>query len=378
MRQDVRLGTVAGFPVAVNWSAIVIVLLLSWGLADGVLPLAAPGHATGTYWLAGVSGALLLICSLLAHELAHAIVARRAGVEVDGLTLWMFGGVATLRGEASTPGEDFRIAAAGPATSFALAGGFGLVWFLLAATDQPDLLVSVAGWLAGINVVLAVFNLVPGAPLDGGRILRAVLWRRSGDRYQAATTATTAGQVVAFGLVALGLLSILSGDSVGGLWLVFIGWFLLMAARAEQAAGTTQHVLHDVLVGQVMSSPVQTGDADLSVADFIDRHVLSGHHSAYPVVDRHGTVVGLITLARLRSLPPARRATTAVRDASLPLDRIAVARPDERLTDLLPRVTRESGGRALVFDRGRLVGMVTPVDVARVLETRALITPTDR
>lgn len=378
MRHDVRLGTVAGFPVAVNWSAIVIVLLLSWGLADGVLPLAAPGHATGTYWLVGVIGALLLICSLLAHELAHAIVARRAGVEVDGLTLWMLGGVATLRGEASTPGDDLRIAAAGPATSLALAGAFGLVWFLLAVTEQADLLVSVAGWLAGINVVLAVFNLVPGAPLDGGRILRAVLWRRSGDRYRAATTATTAGQVVAFGLVALGLLSFVGGDAVGGLWLVFIGWFLLMAARAEQAAGTTEHVLHGVLVGQVMSSPVQTGDADLSIAEFIDRHVLAGHHSAYPVVDQHGTVVGLITLQRLRSLPPARRGTTAVRDASLPLDRMAVAQPQDRLTDLLPRLTRESGGRALVFDQGRLVGIVTPVDVARVLETRALIAPTNQ
>ena len=378
MRDNVRLGKVAGFPVALNWSVLLIVLLLAWVLAEGVLPQTAPGHATGTYWFVGVIGALLLICSLLAHELAHAVVARRAGVEVGGLTLWMLGGVASLRGEAPTPREDFRIAAAGPATSLALSGVFGVAWLVLAATDQPDLLVGVTGWLAGINLVLAVFNLVPGAPLDGGRILRAALWQHSGDRYRAAAAATTAGQVVAFGLVALGMLSLLAGDSVGGLWMVLLGWFLLVAARAEQASGTAEHVLHGVVVGDVMSTPVQTADGDLSVAQFIEKHVLSGRHSAYPVVDPHGTVVGLVTLDRLRDVPPARRTTTAVRDASLPLEHVAAAQPRDALTEVLPRVTRESGGRALVFDQGRLVGIVSPADVTRVLESRALLPPTSR
>ena len=243
MRDSLRLGRIAGFPVAVNWSVLVVVLLLAWGLADGVLPQAAPGHGTRTYWRAGVTGALLLICSPLAHELPHAVVARRAGVGVDGLTLWMFGGVARLRGEPPTPREDFRIAAVGPATSLVLAAAFGLVWFTLDALGSGDLPVSVAGWLAGINVLLAVFNLVPGAPLDGGRILRAILWWRGDDRDRAVTTATTVGQVVAYCLVAIGLLDFLAGDTVGGLWLILIGGFLLTAARAEYAATLAQHAL---------------------------------------------------------------------------------------------------------------------------------------
>lgn len=375
MRDNVRLGRVAGFPVAVNWSVLVVVLLLAWVLAEGVLPQTAPGRAGVIYWLTGVIGALLLICSLLAHELAHAIVARRAGVEVEGLTLWMFGGVATLRGEAPTPREDFRIAAAGPATSIALGAGFGLAWLLFAAAKLPDLVVGVAAWLATINVVLAVFNLLPGSPLDGGRILRAALWHRSGNRDRAAATAATVGQLVAYSLVILGLMSFVVGDTVGGLWLILVGWFLLTAARAEHAASLAEHFLRGVLVGQVMSTGVQTGSADVNVAEFIERHVLSGRHSAYPILDRDGTVVGLVTLDRLRTLPTTQRTTTSVRDVSLPLGRVASAHPNDLLVDLLTRVTRESGGRALVFEQGRLVGIVTPLDVARVLETRASFAP---
>ena len=373
MRDSLRLGRVAGFPVAVNWSVLVIVVLLAWGLAEGVLPDTAPGHGTATYWLVGTVGAVLLMCSLLAHELAHAVVAKREGVEVESLTLWIFGGIAALHGESPTPGADFRIAAAGPATSLGLGAVFGAAYVVLAGLGAPDLLVSVAGWLSGINVVLAVFNLVPGAPLDGGRILRAVLWHSWGDRYRAAAAATTAGQGVAYGLIVLGVVSAVAGDAVGGLWFVFIGWFLLSAARAEHDASTAEHVLKGVTVGQVMSSPVQTGSADLGVAAFIDRHVLSGRHSAYPVVDHAGVVVGLVTLDRLRTVPPARRAVMTVGEVALPVSHVPAARPDEPVSALLPRMTREAGGRALVFDQGHLVGIVTPVDVARSLEARSLL-----
>jgi Zn-dependent protease/CBS domain-containing protein len=373
MRDSLRLGRIAGFPVSVNWSVLVIVFLLAWGLAGAVLPQAAPGRTTGVYWLAGVVGAVLLVCSLMAHELAHAIVARRAGVEVSGLTLWMFGGVATLKGEPPTPRADFRIAAVGPATSLALGLLFGTLSWLLAALGWGGLVASVAAWLATINVVLAVFNLIPGAPLDGGRVLRAVLWARTGDRDRAAATATRAGQVVAYCLVAIGLLSFLTYDPVGGLWMILIGWFVLTAARAEQEATVADHVLHGVLVRDVMSTDLQVGSAELSVEEFIDVHVLRGRHSAYPLVDADGAVVGLVTLAQLRDVPPAARPSVSVRAVALPLPDVASCAPTEPVADLLPRVTRESGHRALVFDEGRLVGIVTPRDVQHALEARQLV-----
>jgi Zn-dependent protease len=319
-------------------------------------------------------GALLLICSLLAHELAHAVVARGAGVEVDGLTLWMFGGVARLRSEPPTARADLRIAAIGPATSVALAAALGLLWLVLAALGADGLVMSVLAWLAGINLVLGLFNLVPGAPLDGGRVLRAVLWSTTGDRYRAAAFAAAAGQAVGYGLVALGLLVFLSSDPVGGLWLVVIGWFVQAAARAEHAATVSEHVLGGVSVRDVMSTEVETGSAEVSVAEFITRNVLRGHHSAYPVVGRDGVVEGLVTLRQLRGVAPDERAGTPVRDVCVPLDGIATCAPTDLLAEVLPRVTRESGLRALVFDEGRLVGIVTPADVARTLDARALMT----
>ena len=372
MRDSVRLGRIAGFPVAMNWSVLIILVLLAWGLADGVLPQTAPGRTAWAYWLAGVLGAALLLCSLLAHELAHAIVARRSGVEVEGLTLWVFGGIATLRGEAATPEADFRIAVVGPATSVALAVGFGAVWFSLAVLGVGSLVVSVAAWLATINFTLAVFNLIPGAPLDGGRVLRALLWRRWGDRLRAAVAATKAGQVVAYSLVGLGLVAFLAGDAVGGLWTVLIGWFLMAAARAEYNATVSQGLLHGVTVAEVMSTDVETGDAGASIEAFVDSHVLRGRHSAYPVVGPSGVVEGLVSLGQLRSVPTPRWRSTTVREVALPLGSVATCAPTDPLEGLTPRLTRESGGRALVFDHGRLVGIVTPADVTRALETLAL------
>jgi Zn-dependent protease/CBS domain-containing protein len=372
VNDTLRLGRILGFAVSVHWSVLVIVFLLAWGLAEDVLPVASPGHPAVTYWLAGITGAVLLIASLLAHELAHAVVARREGVQVEGLTLWLFGGVASLHGEATTPRADFRIAAVGPATSLALAAGFAVVWSVAEALSLEGIVVSLAAWLATINGVLAVFNLVPGAPLDGGRVLRAILWKLRGDRESAATSATVAGQVVGYCLVAIGLLAFLAGDSVGGLWTVLIGWFLLAAARAEQAATVTEHSLRGVTVGDVMSRDVVTSNGASSVEALIHLLVLGGRHSAYPVLDRHGVVEGLVTLKQLREVPSVARATTSVRDVALPLSAVATGTPEEPVSELLMRVTREAGGRALVFDEGRLAGIVTPADVTRALEVRGL------
>lgn len=363
---------VAGLPVAVDWSVLVIAALLAWGLADTILPRMAPGHGRAAYWLAAIVGAVLLLCSVLAHELAHALVARRSGVEVERLTLWLFGGIATLRGEPQTPGADFTIAAVGPATSAGIGVGFAASSFALAAVGAGELAIGVAVWLALVNVVLAGFNLIPGAPLDGGRVLRAFLWHRWGDRARAAATATAAGQAVAAGLVVLAALSFVLGDTVGALWLVLVGWFVHTAARAERASTLVSQVLAGVPVSAVMSRDVRTGPADLSVDEFVDAYLLSGRHSAYPVVERNGLVIGLVTLAQLRAVPAPRRPSTMVRDVCLPLARVAVASPGEPLVELLPRLTRDSGGRALVYAEGHLVGLVTPVDVARAIETRRL------
>ena len=368
MNEDIRLGRIAGFPIGINWSVLVIVWLLTWSLADGSLPHDAPGHATLTYWLAGLSGAFLFFGSLIAHELAHALVARRAGVEVKGLTLWLFGGVASLGSEPGNPRDDFRIAAVGPVTSLALAGGFGVASVAIDALGVAHIVVSLARWLAGINLMLGLFNLVPGAPLDGGRLLRAHLWRRHGDRVRAAVTAARAGRVVGFTLVALGLLEVAAGASVGGLWFAFIGWFLLGAARAEEAAVLTRDVLAGVRVRDVMSPDPITVPGTLTVDELVDRYVLGSRHSAYPVRDAEGRTTGLVTLALVRGVPPSARSSTLVDAIALPLGRVPIAAPGDALVGVLGALDGEAGGRVLVFDGEHLVGIVTAADVARAID----------
>ncbi|MGE4365698.1 MAG: site-2 protease family protein, partial [Mycolicibacterium sp.] len=222
MEHGVALGRMRGLTVTVHWSVVVIVWLFAWSLAS-TLPGSAPGYPDAVYWVAGFCGAALFAAGLLAHELAHAVVARRSGIPVPEVTLWLFGGVARLAGEAKTPRDEFRMAAAGPALSLALSAVFAAVAAGLAGTGISPLATEVAAWLAAANAVLAVFNLLPGAPLDGGRILRAYLWHRHGDPVRAAIGAARAGRVVAYLLIGLGLVEFLLGSLIGGAWLAFIG-----------------------------------------------------------------------------------------------------------------------------------------------------------
>jgi Zn-dependent protease/CBS domain-containing protein len=372
MGDDLKLGRVAGFPLAMNWSVLVIAWLLTWSLATGSFPYEAPGHPDGTYWVVGLAAALVFFGSLLAHELAHAIVARRHGVEVKGLTLWLFGGVASLGSEPPTPRADFRIAVAGPATSLALAAGFGLVAGGLKLVGVAHIVVVAASWLSGINLMLGVFNLIPGAPLDGGRLLRAFLWHHHGDQVRAAVTAARAGAVVAYGLIGLGLLEFLAGASVGGLWLVFIGWFVLSAARAEEAHVLTRDALGGLRVAEVMSPRPIVAPGWITAGEFIERYLLGSRHSAYPVEGFDGGIAGLVTLAQLRRVPPAQRDTTRLVDIAIAIPDVAIAAPRDSLVSLLDRLTPDAGGRALVFDHGELVGILTPTDVARAAELRGM------
>ncbi|KAA1249859.1 CBS domain-containing protein [Mycobacterium simiae] len=372
MHDAIPLGRIAGFSVKVHWSVLVILWLFTWSLAT-TLPSAVRGYAPVAYWLAGAGGALVLLASLLAHELAHAVVARRSGTPVSDVTLWLFGGVTTLGGEAQTPKAAFRIAFAGPATSLALSATFGALAVALALVRTPPIVISVAWWLAAVNLVLGVFNLLPGAPLDGGRLVRAYLWRRHGDVVRAGIGAARAGRVVAFVLITLGLVEFLAGGLFGGVWLAFIGWFIFAAAREEETRISTQQLFAGVRVADAMTPEPHTAPGWIMVEDFIQRYVLGDRHSAYPVAERDGSVMGLVTLRQLRELAPARRGSTSVRDIALPLPDLPTATPREPLTALLERMAPAGpASRALVVDGGAVVGIVTASDIARLADVYRL------
>ena len=253
MKQTIRLGRVAGIPVGMHWSVAVIVALIAGILGTQVLPQMAPGEPTAVYWAVAVPGALLFVAALLAHELAHAFVARRARVGVRSITLWALGGVAELTDDPPTARADLRIAVAGPATSLAAAAVFGALAALVQAAGGPRILGAAFIWLCVMNALLAVFNLLPGAPLDGGRILRALLWMRHGDRSRAARTAATAGRIVGGALAGLGLFEVFGWGDASGLWLLIIGFFLITAATAEADAQIATDALGGLLVRDVMT-----------------------------------------------------------------------------------------------------------------------------
>lgn len=370
MRASIRLGRIAGVPVGLNSSVLVIVVILVFGLAFGRFPIVFPGLPTAVYLLVAVVAAVLFLASLLAHELAHAVMAQRHGIEVSGITLWLLGGVAELRGEPRSPGADLKIAAVGPAMSLAVGVVFGAVAWAISVAGWAPLLSGMFGYLAAVNVLLAVFNLIPAAPLDGGRLLRAALWTRWGDRVRAAVAAARAGRVFGYVLIALGLLEVVSGLGFQGLWLVLIGLFLVNAASAEEQQTQLGAALHGVRVGDVMSPHPIVAEPDETVAGLIDRVVMHRRLSTYPLVDEWDRFLGMVTLNRIRQVPPRDRPTTRLRDIACPAADVPRARPDEALTELLPRMSGCADGRAVVLDAGdRLIGLITPSDVSRTIQT---------
>lgn len=373
MNGSVTLGRVAGVQVSAHWSVLAILALVSIGLAAGWLPLAAPDRSALAYAITGVLAGLVFLASLLAHEISHAVLARRNGLPVERITLWLFGGVALLRGEPATPGADLRIAGVGPLVSLVLSGGFFGAGALAAAADAAPLAVAALNCLGIINLVLAVFNLVPAAPLDGGRLLRAAVWQWTGDRQRAAVVAARAGLFFGVALIGLGLAQLLLARVFGGLWLALIGWFLVTAARAEEEYATTRKALAGVRVSEVMTPNPVSASPEYTVGEFLDRHLMNQRFSTFPLLEHRGHLAGLVTLNRIRQLPPDSRSVTPLRQVACPPDEVPVARPDEDLIELLPRMTNCSDGRAVVLDEeGRVVGIVSPSDIARTVQNSDL------
>jgi Zn-dependent protease len=309
-----------------------------------------------------VFGATTFFASILAHELGHAVVARRQGLRVDGISLWLLGGVARLIDQPRTPADQVRVSLAGPAVSVSLGALFLGLGQAFAGVGSADALTGLCRWMGWVNLVLGLANLLPGLPLDGGRVVQAVLWRVYDDRHRATVIAARAGRVVGVGVVAVGVLQFTAGG-VGGLWTVFVGLFIGAAAKGEQLAASTQQIVGGARVGDVMQPDPETVPDYLTVADF-DRHVAHSTQPAYPVVAFSGHVVGLITPAALRGLPPGRRAELRLREVAVPAELLTWAAPDEPLGSALQRRHRAGGGYVLVWDGQRLAGIVNPSDLA--------------
>jgi Zn-dependent protease/CBS domain-containing protein len=367
MGQTFSLGRIRGIQIGVNWSVLVIVALLAYGLAVGEFPAAAPRHPVAEYVVAALVTAVAYMGSLLAHELAHSLVAQRNGLQVEGITLWLLGGVSRLQGEIPDPGAEIRVAGVGPLVSLILGVVFWLAAWLLRASGVGGVLVAALAWLGGINIVLAVFNVIPAAPLDGGRLLRAILWRITGDRYKAAAWSARSGQAFGWLLVVASAYLVLARREYNWLWFALLGWFLTSAATAENQQAAVQSELRTVTVRQIMTANPATVPASTTVAQFFNDFLPARRHSAFPVV-ADGQTVGLVTVHRASQVPAGQRGETTVREAACPVSEVARATPDEPVSDALPRLNACSENRALVFDNGHLAGIVSPSDISRTVQ----------
>jgi Zn-dependent protease len=363
---SVRLGRIAGIEVGLHWSLAIVFVLIVWTLAGQIFPSLVPDQPQSAYWLASALAGLLFYVSLLSHEMGHAVVARRLGVHVEGITLWIFGGVARLRGEAATPGAEVKVAIAGPVVSVVLALVLGAATFALDATAGPPLIEGGCAWLAGSNAMLLLFNLIPAFPLDGGRLLRAWLWQRSGDRYRATSSAALLGRICAFLMIGLGLVALFAQDALSGLWLIFLGWFLMSAARNEESLVLMRGALAGMRVGDVMSRDTTVAPGWITVDEFM-RSYPAERRIAYPLKTFDGELDGLVTMNRLAQVPPEERRVRRVRDFGTGVDEVAKASSTEPVVALLERLSPSDDGQVLVIDGGELVGMLSPSDIRRAL-----------
>lgn len=355
MNDTFRLGRIVGVRVGVNWTVLVVFTLLAYGLGAERLPQSYKGLHPVVYVLGGLLTAAAFLASLLAHELAHAIVARRNGLTVEGITLWLLGGVARFEGEPDSPGAELRIAGSGPLVSLLLGVVLASASAVLLMAGLNGLVAGCLAWLAAINVVLALFNVIPAAPMDGGRLMHALLWRLSGDRTKATLRAALAGR--GFGWVTMVAGFYLALWNLSGLWLIVIGWFLIVAAGMEAAQARVLTRLDGITIARIMTPDPFTVPGSMTAAEFL-REMLPRHrHTAYPMVDE-GAVRGVVTAERIREQDPGAPVGAVVEDAGH-------IGPQASLAELLPRLARE---RLLVFDGERLVGIVTPRDLTRVLE----------
>jgi Zn-dependent protease/CBS domain-containing protein len=359
-----RVGRIVGIEVRIDSSWAVIALLITYSMYVRLSALYPELEGGGAVGLA-IAATALFFGSVLVHELAHAVVSQARGIRVQDITLFLFGGATRAKVDSRGPGDEFLIAVVGPLTSGLLAGLFGIV----AGLGGDVLSAPLAGVfrdLALTNLLLAAFNLVPGFPLDGGRLLRSAIWRATGSLGRATRIASVAGLGVGWLLVAGGVVWLLAGDLAGGIWFAFIGWFLVQAARSSYQDAELQQLLHGVEAEDVMAADLRRIPPELSLQDAVDHYFMRYNHGAFPV-EEHGRTIGLLTLRGVRQVPREQWTTRRVRDHMVPLGDQVVVAPDARMDDVLGKLQDGETGRVLVAQNGEVVGIITPSDLTRWL-----------
>jgi Zn-dependent protease/predicted transcriptional regulator len=358
-----KIGSVMGIPIRLHFSWFIILGLITWSLSSFYFPEAAPDLPLISYWLKGALAALLLFASVAFHELAHSYVAQRYRMTILSITLFIFGGVAQMKGEPPNPKAEFRIALAGPLSSFFLA----LIFFLpsqgLEGTTQ-----ALFAYLARINLILGIFNLIPGFPMDGGRLLRSFLWARKKDYFSATRTASGVGKKIGLFFIVFGLLSFFTGFP-GGLWLLLIGWFVYSAAQSSYQQATLQEVLSGVKVKDVMvkAEDMVILSPAMTIEEAVNEYFLRYGYGGFPVMD-DGKFLGIVTLKEIKNVPRDRWGGIPLADIAVPHDQRRELFPQDDIMRALQLMIQEDEGRIVVTKNSKVVGWITRNGIARYVQ----------
>lgn len=368
--RSIKIARIAGIPVGLSPWWLVIVVLFTWLLGDSYFPEAVPHLAPAAAYGLGLASVLLLFASILAHEFGHALIARRSGIEVEEIDLWLLGGVSKMRGEAHSPEDELRYAVAGPAVTLGVAAVFAALLLALPAST-PAWLKALVEYQLLVNGLIFVFNMLPAFPLDGGRVLRSLLWRRSGDIERSTATAAGVGRVFGYAMIVLGGLEFLSG-APEGLWLAIIGFFVVMAAGQQAVGAQVQAALSGIHARDLMSSPVISIPAETSAAQAIEGWFMPHRFTSFPVVERDGTALGLVSVAQVERLTRPQRAQRWVGELA-DRDPGLLVGEGEDVVHVLERPAFARIGRAVVIDAERRpVGLLSITDVQRALRAHRL------
>jgi Zn-dependent protease/predicted transcriptional regulator len=367
-KSGIRLIKVGGIQIKLDYSWFIVFALVLWSLSAGYFPRVYPDQSTQTYWTAGLIAAFLFFVSVVTHELSHSFMAIRSGIKISEITLFIFGGMARLSEEADDPKTEFKIAIVGPLTSFALAIVFWLIRNAIQG-DQPSIIVEIFGYLAWINVALGVFNLIPGFPLDGGRVFRAVWWWKTGSMIEATRVASDIGKGFAIVLMILGGLQIFSGALVGGLWFIFIGMFLRGMAEVGYNELVMKKSLEGTRIQDVMIRDLVTVSPNLSIKRLITDYFLRYGYRGFPVIT-DGKVSGMISLANVKDLSEQEQADRIVEQVMAPINGETIIPPETSLIEALKKMSQQKTARLLVMRGDQMMGMITQTGLLRFLEMK--------
>jgi Zn-dependent protease len=363
--QTILLGRLLGIPIGVHYSWFAILVLFTCALAAGYFPAEFPGWPALTYWILGALTTILLFAAVLLHELGHAAVALHYQVPVRGITLFLFGGIAQLDEEPPGPAAEFWIAIAGPLVSLALAAALGLLRAIVPGVSPWLALIE---YLAFVNATLALFNLIPGFPLDGGRVFRAIVWAVTHNLRRASVVAANLGRGVALLFVVAGMWQVIGGNMATGLWIAFVGWFLEMAARAEVRRQQTQGLLAGHSASEVMEPDHAAVPPGTTLQQLVDRYILVTGARSF-VIEGDDRAAGLLTLHQIKGVPRSEWPTTPVARIMTPAARVKSVRPDSELWTALQQMDREGVMQLPVMANGQILGMLTREGIARFQRT---------